>query len=61
MVPIMEELTTQFPQCRFFSLPSSDFNGQIELGFRSALEEPIALTAMQTLLDEDQIPWDTTG
>ena len=59
LVPVMEKLTALFSQCRFFSLPSSDFNGQIELGFRSALEEPIAFAAMQTLLDEGQIPWDT--
>jgi hypothetical protein len=61
LVPIMEKLTALFPQCRFFSLPSAEFNGRIELGFRSALEEPIALAAMQTLLDEGHIVWDTVA
>jgi molybdopterin-biosynthesis enzyme MoeA-like protein len=57
LVPIMEKLTDQFPQCRFFSLPSAEFNGQVELGFRSTLGDPKAIASMQMLLDEDQIPW----
>ena len=57
LVPIMEKLTALFPQCRFFSLPSAEFNGQVELGFRSTLGDPKAIASMQMLLDEDQIPW----
>jgi molybdopterin-biosynthesis enzyme MoeA-like protein len=57
LVPIMEKLTTLFPKCSFFSLPSTKFNGQIEFGFRSTFGDPKVIATMQMLLDEDQIPW----
>lgn len=57
LVPIMETLTERFPLCRFFSLPSTQFNGQIELGFRSRETQSEPLAAMKKEMDAAQIPW----
>ncbi|MBF0357231.1 MAG: competence/damage-inducible protein A [Magnetococcales bacterium] len=57
LVPIMESLTRKFPMCSFFSLPSTDCSGLIELGFRSSQPIPAALTFMEKLLKIENIPW----
>ncbi|MBF0455109.1 MAG: competence/damage-inducible protein A [Magnetococcales bacterium] len=61
LVPLMESLAAQHPTCRFFCLPSANFNGQIEFGFRSPQPNPEVLADLQHKLDSANIPWKPTA
>ncbi|ABK44318.1 molybdopterin binding domain [Magnetococcus marinus MC-1] len=57
LVPIMAQLSEQFPQCHFFSLPDVRPNAPKELGFRSANAQQQAQQALVQALEHARIPW----